>query len=61
MRRTIISWDEETHEAIRILAIRRKTTMTELVRQAVATFLEKEMLQEAPTEQGKGRRKKEKR
>lgn len=48
MRRTIISWDEQTHEAMRILAIKRKTTMTELVRQAVAAFLEKEKQQEEP-------------
>jgi len=43
MRKTMIYLPDELHEALRELAVRHKTSLTELVRQAVEQTYEEEL------------------
>jgi predicted transcriptional regulator len=38
----LIYLDEKVHKQLRLMAVERDTSMTELVRQAIAEFLEKQ-------------------
>lgn len=42
MKKTVIYLDEATHRRLRIYAVELSTSMTELVRQAIAGLLERE-------------------
>jgi len=39
----LIYFDEKVHKQLRLMAVERDTSMTELVRQAVAEFLKRDL------------------